>query len=67
MLSVSFLYPYKSFSVSAKFVTLFAKFTIILEIRGRGNFKCSLLLVVYERLYWINHRGFFYSKYICNR
>ena len=48
MLSVSFLYPYKSFSVSAKICDIVCQIHHHLEIRGRGNFKCSLLLVVYD-------------------
>ena len=48
MLSVSFLYPYKSFSVSAKICDIVCQIHHHLEIRGRGNFNCSLLLVVYD-------------------
>ena len=42
MLSMSFLYPYKRFSVSAKICD------IVCQIRGGGNYKCSLLLMVYD-------------------
>ena len=48
MLSVSFLYPYKSFSVSAKICDIVCQIHHHLEIRGRANFNCSLLLVVYD-------------------
>ena len=48
MLSVSFLYPYKSLSVSAKICDIVCQIHHHLEIRGRGNFYCSLLLVVYD-------------------
>ena len=48
MLSVSFLYPYKSFSVSAKMCDIVCQIHHHLQIRGRGNFNCSLHLVVYN-------------------
>ena len=48
MLSISFLYPYKSFSVSAKICNIVCQIHHHLQIRGRGNFDCSLLLVVYD-------------------
>ena len=48
MLSVSFLYPYKSFSVSAKNCDIVCQIHHHLQIRGRRNFNCSLLLVVYD-------------------
>ena len=48
MLSMSFLYPYKSFSVSAKICDIVCQIHHHLEIRGRANFNCSLLLVVYD-------------------
>ena len=48
MLSVSFLCPYKSFSVSAKICNIVCQIHHHLQIRGRGNFNCSLLLVVYD-------------------
>ena len=48
MLSVYFLYPYKSFSVSAKICDIVCQIHHHLQIRGRGNFNCSLLLVVYD-------------------
>ena len=48
MLSVSFLYPYKNFSVSAKVCDIVCQIHQHLQIRGRGHFNCSLLLVVYD-------------------
>ena len=48
MLSVSFLYPYKRFSVSSKIYDIICQIYHHLRIRGRGNFNCSLLLVVYD-------------------
>ena len=48
MLSMSFLYPYKSFSVSAKICDIVCQIHHHLQIRGRGNFNCSLLFVVYD-------------------
>ena len=48
MLPVSFLYPYKSFSVSARICDIVCRIHHHLQIRGRGNFNCSLLLVVYD-------------------
>ena len=48
MLSMSFLYPYKSFSVSSRIYDIVSQIHHHLRIRGRGNFNCSLLLVVYD-------------------
>ena len=48
MLSVSFLYPYKSFSVLAKSCYIVCQIHHHLQIRGRGHFNCFLLLVVYD-------------------
>ena len=48
MLSISFLYPYKSFSVSPRICDIVYQIHHHLRIRGRGNFNCSLLLVVYD-------------------
>ena len=48
MLSVSFLYSYKSFSVSAKICEIVCQIHHHLQIRGGGNYKCSLLLMVYD-------------------
>ena len=48
MLSVSFVYPYKSFSVSSKIYDIVCQIHHHLIIRGRQNFNCSLHLVVYD-------------------
>ena len=48
MLSVYFLYPYESFSVSSKNCDIVCQIHHHLRNRGRGNFNCSLLLVVYD-------------------
>ena len=48
MLSVSFSIPLQKFSVSAKICDIVCQIPIIWIIRGRGNFDCSLLLVVYD-------------------
>ena len=48
MLFVSFLYPYKSFSVSAKICDIVCQIHHHLQIRGGEHFDCSLLLVVYD-------------------
>ena len=48
MLSVSFLHPYKRFSVSSKIYNIICQINHHLRIRGRGKFNCSLLLIVYD-------------------
>ena len=48
MLSVSFLYPYKRFSISPKIYDIVCQIHHHLRIRGKGKFNCSLLLVVYD-------------------
>ena len=48
MLSMSFLYPYKRFSISSKIYDIVCQIHHHLRIRGKGKFNCSLLLVVYD-------------------
>ena len=48
MLSVSFLYLYKRFSISSNIYDIVCQIHHHLRIRGRGKFNCSLLLIVYD-------------------
>ena len=48
MLSVSFLYLYKRFSVSSSIYDIVCQIHHHLQIRGKGKFNCSLLLIVYD-------------------
>ena len=48
MLSMSFLYLYKRFSISSNIYDIVCQIHHHLQIRGRGNFNCSLLLIVYD-------------------
>ena len=48
MLSMSFLYPYKRFSVSSNIYDIICQIHHHLRVRGRGKFNCSLLLIVYD-------------------
>ena len=46
MLSISFLYLYKRFSVSSRIYDIICQIHHHLRIRGKGQFNCSLLLIV---------------------
>ena len=48
MLSVSFLYLYKRFSISSSIYDIVCQIHHHLQIRGRGRYNCSLLLIVYD-------------------
>ena len=48
MLSMSFLYLYKRFSISSNIYDIVFQIHHHLQIRGRGKFNCSLLLIVYD-------------------
>ena len=48
MLSVSFVYLYKRFSMSLRIYDIACKIYHHLEVRGKGKFNCCLDLVVYD-------------------
>ena len=48
MLSVSFLYLYRRFSISSKIYDIVSQIHHHLRVRGEGKFNCSLLLIVYD-------------------
>ena len=48
MLSVSFVYLYKRFSVSYRIYDIVNQIHHHLQVRGKGKFNCSLLLIVYD-------------------
>ena len=48
MLSMSFLYLYKRLFVSSRIHDIVCQIHRHLQIRGRGIFNCSLLLIVYD-------------------
>ena len=48
MLSVSFLYLYRRFSISSKIYDIINHIHHHLQVRGKGKFNCSLLFIVYD-------------------
>ena len=48
MLSVSFLYLYRRFSISSKISDIVTHIHHHLRARGKGKFNCSLLFIVYN-------------------
>ena len=48
MLSVSFLYLYRRFSISSKIYDSVNHIHHHLQVRGKGKFNCSLLFIVYD-------------------
>ena len=48
MLSMFFLYLYKRFFVSSRIYDIVCQIHHHLQIRGKGKFNCSLLLIVYD-------------------
>ena len=48
MLSVSFLYIYRRFSISSTIFDIVCQIQRHLRIRGNGKFNCFLLLIVYD-------------------
>ena len=48
MPSVSFLYLYKRFSISSRIYDIACQIHHHLQIRGKEQFNCSLLLIVYD-------------------
>ena len=48
MLSMSFLYLYKRFCVSSRIYDIVCQIHHHLQVRGKGKFNCSLLLIVYN-------------------
>ena len=48
MLSVSFLYLYKRFSLSSRIYDIVCQIHHHLQSRGKEKFSCSLLLIVYD-------------------
>ena len=48
MLSMSFLYLYRGFSISSKIYDIVNQIHHHLQVRGKGKFNCSLLLIVYD-------------------
>ena len=48
MLSVSFLYGYKRFSISSVIYDIVSQIHHYLHIRGTGKYNCSLFLIVYD-------------------
>ena len=48
MLSMSFVYLYKRLLMCPRIYDIACKISRHLEVRGKGNFDCSLDLVVYD-------------------
>ena len=48
MLSMSFLYLYRRFSISSKIYDIVSHIHHHLRVRGKGKFNCSLLFIVYD-------------------